>query len=122
MSCAPFSAPRGTSPKIGDSNWLATLIAQARAADRQPESGRSACPAVCRPGPVSQSQASVRLRETPAVPDQPDCGWVDDWLHRSHLDFWASHRYPTPQRGQKQMPIDGCLTTASDDAAGPGPG
>jgi hypothetical protein len=71
---------------------------------------------------VSQSQASVRLREAPAVPDQPDCGWVDDWLHRSHLDFWASHRYPTPQRGQKQMPIDGCLTTASDDAAGPGPG
>jgi len=38
MSCAPSSAPRRTSPKIGDRNWLATLRAQAPAADRQPES------------------------------------------------------------------------------------
>jgi hypothetical protein len=35
------------------------------------------------------------LRNTSAVPDQPDRGWVDDWLHQSHLDFWA-HR---PDRG-----------------------
>jgi hypothetical protein len=32
----------------------------------------------------------ARLRETAAVPDQPDRGWVDDWLHRSYLNFWAS--------------------------------
>lgn len=31
----------------------------------------------------------VRLRDSAAVPDQPDRAWVDDWLHRSHLDFWA---------------------------------
>lgn len=36
----------------------------------------------------------IELRETSAVPDQPDRAWVDDWLHRSHLDFWASHRSP----------------------------
>jgi hypothetical protein len=34
----------------------------------------------------------IQLRETPAVPDQPDRGWVDDWLHRSYLNFWATHR------------------------------
>lgn len=34
----------------------------------------------------------AQLRETSAVPDQPDRGWVDDWLHRSHLNFWASRR------------------------------
>lgn len=32
----------------------------------------------------------ARLRETSAVPDQPDRGWVDDWLHRSHMNFWRS--------------------------------
>jgi uncharacterized protein len=31
----------------------------------------------------------AQLRETAAVPDQPDRGWVDNWLHRSHLNFWA---------------------------------
>jgi hypothetical protein len=25
------------------------------------------------------------------VPDQPDRRWVDDWLHRWHLDYWAQH-------------------------------
>lgn len=34
----------------------------------------------------------ARLRETSAVPDQPDRGWVDNWLHRSHMNFWASRR------------------------------
>lgn len=29
------------------------------------------------------------LRDTSAVPDQPDRDWVDDWLHQCHLDFWA---------------------------------
>lgn len=31
----------------------------------------------------------AQLSESPAVPDQPDRRWVDDWLHRSHLDFWT---------------------------------
>ena len=31
----------------------------------------------------------VALRDSPSVPPQPDKAWVDDWLHRSHLDFWA---------------------------------
>jgi hypothetical protein len=34
----------------------------------------------------------IGLRETSAVPDQPDRGWVDDWLHRSYMNFWAGHR------------------------------
>jgi len=29
------------------------------------------------------------LRDGPGVPDQPDRGWVDDWLHRSYLSFWT---------------------------------
>jgi uncharacterized protein len=29
------------------------------------------------------------LRDSPAIPDQPDRRWVDDWLHRSYLNFWA---------------------------------
>ena len=31
----------------------------------------------------------TELRDSPAIPDQPDRRWVDDWLHRSYLDFWA---------------------------------
>ena len=34
----------------------------------------------------------AQLSESPAVPDQPDRRWVDDWLHRSYLDSWASSR------------------------------
>jgi hypothetical protein len=34
----------------------------------------------------------IQLRETSTIPDQPDRGWVDDWLHRSHLTFWTRHR------------------------------
>jgi len=33
-----------------------------------------------------------QLRETSAIPDQPDRNWVDDWLHRSHLNYWARCR------------------------------
>ena len=29
------------------------------------------------------------LRDSPAVADQPDRRWVDNWLHRSYLDFWS---------------------------------
>jgi hypothetical protein len=39
---------------------------------------------------IAETQAALtRLAESPAVPDQPDRAWVDDWLHRSHLNFWA---------------------------------
>ena len=34
----------------------------------------------------------AQLRQTSAVPGQPDRGWVDDWLHRSHLNYWNSSR------------------------------
>jgi hypothetical protein len=34
----------------------------------------------------------TQLRKTSGVPDLPDRGWVDDWLHRSHLNFWAGRR------------------------------
>jgi hypothetical protein len=34
----------------------------------------------------------ARLRDSPAVPDQPDRQWVDDWLHRSYLNFWTRTR------------------------------
>jgi uncharacterized protein len=34
----------------------------------------------------------IQLRDNSAIPDQPDRSWVDDWLHRSYLNFWASHR------------------------------
>lgn len=30
-----------------------------------------------------------RLRDSASVPDEPDRGWVDDWLHRRYLEFWA---------------------------------
>jgi hypothetical protein len=30
----------------------------------------------------------AQLCDSPAVPAQPDRSWVDEWLHRSYLDFW----------------------------------
>src|SRR5215831_5196805 len=33
----------------------------------------------------------MRLRADAADPDEPDRGWVDNWLHRSYLDFWDRH-------------------------------
>jgi hypothetical protein len=33
------------------------------------------------------------LRDSSNLPQQPDRKWVDAWLHRSHLDYWArAHR------------------------------
>jgi hypothetical protein len=31
----------------------------------------------------------TRLGDSASIPDQPDRAWVDSWLHRSYLDFWA---------------------------------
>jgi hypothetical protein len=37
-------------------------------------------------------QRLVALQESPVVPPEPDTAWVDDWLHRSHLTYWAGLR------------------------------
>ena len=34
-------------------------------------------------------QQLARLGGNPDIPDQPDRQWVDEWLHRSYLDFWT---------------------------------
>jgi uncharacterized protein len=31
----------------------------------------------------------TELRDSSALPEQPDRSWVDGWLHRSYLNFWA---------------------------------
>ena len=39
---------------------------------------------------VADAEARLaQLRDSPAIADQPDRRWVDDWLHRSYLNFWA---------------------------------
>ena len=38
---------------------------------------------------VSDAETRLaQLRDSPAIADQPDRRWVDDWLHRSYLNFW----------------------------------
>ena len=32
----------------------------------------------------------IELRDSPAIPDQPDRRWADEWLHHSYLSFWAT--------------------------------
>jgi uncharacterized protein len=42
---------------------------------------------------ISEAEARLsELRDSPAIPDEPDRGWVDDWLHRSYQDFWTRRR------------------------------
>jgi len=31
----------------------------------------------------------ISLRASAAVPELPDRGWVDGWLHRSYTSYWA---------------------------------
>lgn len=39
---------------------------------------------------VGQAESRLEaLRDSSDLPDQPDRAWVDDWLHRSHLAYWA---------------------------------
>lgn len=39
---------------------------------------------------VSDAAAELRsLASSSAVPDEPDRSWVDGWLHRAYLRFWA---------------------------------
>jgi uncharacterized protein len=38
---------------------------------------------------ISETESQLaRLRDSPAIPDQPDHRWGNDWLHRSYLNFW----------------------------------
>jgi uncharacterized protein len=40
---------------------------------------------------ITTAEADLaRLRDASSVPAEPDRRWVDDWLHRSHLDYWTS--------------------------------
>jgi len=40
---------------------------------------------------VSEAEAELtRLATSSSVPAEPDRAWVDDWLHRSHLAYWAA--------------------------------
>ena len=32
----------------------------------------------------------IRLRDSQSVPSHPDAAWVDRWLHRSYLTYWAT--------------------------------
>jgi hypothetical protein len=42
---------------------------------------------------VSDAETRLaQLRDSAAIADQPDRAWVDDWLHRSYLNFWARDR------------------------------
>jgi hypothetical protein len=42
---------------------------------------------------VAETEARLeRLRDSASLPDEPDRRWVDDWLHRSYTEFWASLR------------------------------
>jgi uncharacterized protein len=39
---------------------------------------------------VARAESELeRLRESSTIPAEPDRGWVDDWLHRSYLGYWA---------------------------------
>ena len=39
---------------------------------------------------VTDAEARLtQLRDSRTIPDQPDRRWVDDWLHRSYLNFWT---------------------------------
>ncbi|WP_404348694.1 nucleotidyltransferase domain-containing protein [Phycicoccus jejuensis] len=39
---------------------------------------------------VDEAEARLTaLRNASALPDEPDRAWVDEWLHRSHLAYWA---------------------------------
>ena len=40
----------------------------------------------------SAEQRLVTLQDSRDVPPQPDTAWVDGWLHRSHLAYWAALR------------------------------
>ena len=43
-------------------------------------------------GAVSDAEARLTaLRDSPAVPPEPDRRWVNDWLQRSYTNFWKAN-------------------------------
>ena len=45
---------------------------------------------------VTDTEARLcELRDSPAIPQQPDRRWVDGWLHRSYLSFWETQSAET---------------------------
>ncbi|MDQ1540576.1 MAG: uncharacterized protein QOH29_1302, partial [Actinomycetota bacterium] len=39
---------------------------------------------------IDDAEASLAsLQGGTAVPNQPDRAWVNEWLHRSYLEFWS---------------------------------
>jgi uncharacterized protein len=41
-------------------------------------------------GAVNDAEQSLlELRESATVPAQPDRAWVNSWLHRSYMAYWA---------------------------------
>lgn len=46
---------------------------------------------------VNDAEARLAgLQDRSSLPGQPDRQWVDGWLHRSYLDFWASGQRASP--------------------------
>ena len=44
---------------------------------------------------VAEAEAELtRLRNSSSLPEHPDHQWVDEWLHRSHLAYWAQPDHP----------------------------
>ena len=40
---------------------------------------------------VSEAEHKLTvLRDSSSLASQPDRVWVDDWLHRAHLEYWSS--------------------------------
>ncbi len=39
---------------------------------------------------TASEQQLTGLRDSATVPDEPDRHWIDQWLHRSHLEYWAT--------------------------------
>ncbi|GEL94142.1 hypothetical protein CCO02nite_08000 [Cellulomonas composti] len=62
--------------------------------------GSRELPVAVRCGEVSLSEAVtavddaeqrlLALHDSVHVPAHPDTEWVDDWLHRAHLSYWAA--------------------------------
>jgi hypothetical protein len=45
---------------------------------------------------LDTEQRLARLRDNTAIAGRPGRRWVDDWLHRSYLNFWNRNQYARP--------------------------
>ena len=81
---ASSCSPPGASPCPSPRRTAVTCARSAAASGRSPRSWNA----------VSETEARLaELRDSASLPGQPDRRWVDDWLHRSYLDLWASLRW-----------------------------